>query len=107
MRRILIDDLREIEAEVVCKTAKAAYKELEKGIFDIYYFDHDLGSTKPGTSGYDVLTWALENEKIPAGAIVYLVSNNPVGKQRMRDALLNHGCAVLEWATSQLRGYKK
>lgn len=91
MRTILIDDLRNIQADVTCRTAAAAYPILESQSFDCYYFDHDLGSTKPGTSGYDILKWALMNEYIPVGAVVHLVTMNPVGNQNMKNQLLSFG----------------
>ena len=91
LTRFLLDDLRDIHAEVICRSAKAAYIVLETQRFDYYMFDHDLGSTKPGTSGYDVLKWALENKYIPAGSIVEFVTSNPVGRQNMANQIISHG----------------
>ncbi len=91
-RTFLLDDLRtHIPADVICRTASAAFSTLGGATFDVYYFDHDLGSVKPGTTGYDVLKWALENRLIPIGAIVILVSQNPVGKQNMINQLTTYG----------------
>ena len=96
MRKFLLDDLRDIKANVICRTASAAFVALEKhDPFDLYYFDHDLGETKPGTSGYDVLNWALDNKLIPMGAQVVLVTQNPVGRNNMAAALITNGFSRL------------
>lgn len=93
MKIFVLDDLRNIAADVTCRTATAAYIILQRSAtFDVYYFDHDLGSTEPGTSGYDVLCWAIEQHKyIPIGAYVCLVTSNPVGRHKMELALASNG----------------
>lgn len=87
---LLIDDTRTIEGATICRTAISAYKAIERGEYDYYYFDHDLGRVKPGTSGYDVLTWALENELIPKKSAIWLTTSNPVGRARMEAAMRKH-----------------
>ena len=87
---IVIDDIRNINATTVCRTPAQAYKELSAKKYDIYYFDHDIGFTEPGTSGYDILTWALENNHVKENCIVNLVTMNVVGIEKMSAALINH-----------------
>lgn len=89
MSTILIDDLRKTKADTVCRTPAQAYMELSMGEWDLYIFDHDLGYTQPGTSGYDILNWALEKDRIYGS--VKLVTSNPVGRSRMVAALEQHG----------------
>ena len=92
MKRFLLDDIRVIEdVDVTCRSARQAMPVLEKEMFDVYFFDHDLGSTKPGTSGYDVLKWALENDLLNPEGSVFLVTSNPVGRQNMENQLFTYG----------------
>jgi len=79
---LLIDDERNLNTEVVARTAEAGRKLLAAGGWECVCFDHDLGSKE---SGYDVLIWGLEHGYIPRR--VQLVTSNPVGRQNMRAAL--------------------
>ena len=96
MKSFLLDDIKTPpDCEVICRTAADAYITLEKEQgFIVYYFDHDLGSSKPGASGYDVLRWALENEALNKEAIIFIITDNPVGRQNMSNLLLsfNYRC---------------
>ncbi len=92
MKRFLLDDIRNIDdVQVVCRRAIEAFKVLEKEGFDVYIFDHDLGDTKPGTSGYDVLKWALEQGKLKEDATIILATSNPVGRLNMGYLLSDYG----------------
>ena len=88
-RVFLLDDTREIEADVVCRTAQGAFPALEKEEFDHYIFDHDLGLTKNSleVTGLDVLRWALRLEHIKEECVVELVTANPVGRKSMSEEL--------------------
>ena len=79
---LLIDDERNLNTEVVARTAAAGRKLLALGDWECVCFDHDLGDTE---SGYDVLVWGIKNDFIPSR--VQLVTSNPVGRQNMRNAL--------------------
>lgn len=79
---LLIDDEQEIGVDVIARTAEAGKILLACRTWSKVYLDHDLG---PGESGYDVLTWALEMEKLPLK--VQLVTSNPSGRLRMTQAL--------------------
>jgi hypothetical protein len=79
---LLIDDARELGCEVIARTAEAGKKLLPLGPWECVVFDHDLGK---GPSGYDVLTWAIENNHLPDH--VQLCTINPVGRGYMTKAL--------------------
>jgi len=92
MRRFLLDDIRTIDyIDVTCRTPQDAYIVLEKEWFDVYMFDHDLGEVKPGTTGYDVLKWALTYNHLNPKASIFLVTNNPVGREQMKNLLKDFG----------------
>ena len=92
MRKFLLDDIRTLpDIDCLCRTPQAAYVSLELEYFDVYFFDHHLGEVKPGTEGGDVLKWALENNHINPRASIFLVSPDAVGKEKMRNILLDHG----------------
>ena len=83
---LLIDDERNIPCDVIARDAHAAYMLLRTGWFNAVIFDHDLGK---GETGYDVLTWAIDNSYLPN--LVQLVTSNPVGRDNMRRALEANG----------------
>lgn len=85
---LIVDDERDHGCEVVAKTFEAACTILG-GVgyaFEGVCLDHDLGT---GKTGYDVLMWALEGKILPPK--VQLVTMNPIGRQRMEQALLSAG----------------
>ena len=84
-RVFLLDDVRNYpEVTSLCRTATCGIKALEMNpYYDIYYFDHDLGSLQEKSTGYDVLMYALHNRLLNPVGKVGLVTNNPVGKQKM------------------------
>ena len=92
MKRFLLDDLRVIaDIHTTCRTAVQGFKTLETEEFDVYFFDHDLGEVRPGTTGLDVLRWALQENKLKEGSSVFLVTQNPVGRKNMEDQLFTFG----------------
>jgi hypothetical protein len=94
MRTLLIDDLRDIDADVVARTFKAGIEALKSQRFDVLYLDHDLGDEGvPEKTGYDVINFLEANPEYLPGKIV-LVTSNPVGRQKMQvviDKLYNKG----------------
>ena len=83
---LLIDDVRDLNCDVIARTAETGKKLLAVGGWECVCFDHDLGD---GETGYDVLCWALENNLLPSK--VQLVTSNPVGRENMRRALESSG----------------
>lgn len=84
MRTLLIDDLREIIADVVARTYDDGIAALkDQGPFDVLYLDHDLADPNPAHTGYDVLNFLELNPHLLPGRIV-LVTQNPVGMEKMR-----------------------
>ena len=85
---LLVDDLREIKADHVARTAADATRMLNKNEYDGAYFDHDLASYDEAgreITGYHVMLEALHNNRLPKKII--LVTANPVGRKKMEDLL--------------------
>lgn len=88
---ILVDDTRDLNADVILRHSNAADAVLPRLNlrFDTVLLDHDLGEWSE-RDGYYVLMEHIvnrENERRPL--FVELVSSNPVGRERMRQALLH------------------
>jgi hypothetical protein len=98
--RLLIDDVRDIGAEVIARSYKAAsqllelhvcsWKESEIQIFSEIYFDNDLGYEENYKDGYNLLTEYLE-ERCMDRTKIGIVTSNPVAKDKMEAALKNSG----------------
>ena len=94
MYTLLIDDCREMQADIFARNAQAAKDVLEafKGRIDMAIWDHDLDSfdeTGREITGYDVMVWAIDRDVMPDS--VFLVTSNPVGRDRMGAALEDAG----------------
>jgi len=85
---LLIDDMRNIHADITARTAEAGKAILEKlsGSIDCLGIDFDLGGE---ISGYDIARWALERGYLPRK--VQIVSMNPPGRKAIQAALLDAG----------------
>jgi hypothetical protein len=99
MRTLLIDDMREIEADVIARTFEAGIKALKLlGPFETLYLDHDLGEVDE-TSGSE--SWVtVDGQKLPMNGYgimcfleanphllpekITIVSSNPVGRKNMQ-----------------------
>jgi hypothetical protein len=95
---VLVDDERNLIADVVYKSGSAAmdgYPSLSD--VDLLKMDHDLG---PGQDGYDVLKYILHSPlgRWPLPKAVHLVTSNPVGRMRMKGLLMDAGY-VFDYAT--------
>lgn len=86
MKTLLIDDMRDIKADVVARTFDEGIDALKtQGPFDILYLDHDLGDfeNKYERTGYHIMCFLEENQQYLPKKIV-IVSSNPVGRQKIQ-----------------------
>ena len=91
VRSLLIDDIRNIkpmmgETIEVCRTFDKGMVALMGNAWDCLYLDHDLADPDPRKTGYDVLCW-LEANPVYLPRFIYLVTQNPVGRQKMSTVL--------------------
>lgn len=84
---LLIDDIRDLKADVIARTAAAGTRMLALGGWSTIIFDYDLGGK---LTGYDLLGQALENDWLDNLPTIEIVTSNPVGLSRMRQALENY-----------------
>lgn len=94
---LLIDDERNLDVDVIARTPEAgrylmrlAYRGGGNG-WECICFDHDLGARE---TGYDLLVWGIENRLLPNR--IQLVTSNPVGRKRMRQALEREGYKTID-----------
>jgi hypothetical protein len=84
-RTLLIDDIRELVADVTARSYAAGLDALSsQGPWDTLLLDHDLASHEDGVekTGYDITKWiAAHMDKQPRRVI--LVTSNPVGRDNM------------------------
>jgi len=82
-RVLLIDDMRNIKADRVCRTFDEGLKALrDDGPWDVLLLDHDLGDKNPRKTGYDLLVFLEEYPRYLPKQI-RLVTQNPVGVEKM------------------------
>lgn len=100
---ILIDDERELNCEITCRTIDAGKGVLShfKGRFNTLCIDHDLGElgrTCGMRDGYDLMKWAMEHKLLPPR--VQIVSSNPVGVSNIANLLMDN-----DYTTRDNRNY--
>lgn len=98
MKTLLIDDLRDIKADVIARTFEEGINALKTNPrFDVLYLDHDLGGIDGHGSeipvsidgelympnGYGVVCF-LENNQHLLPIKISLVTSNPVGRRNMQ-----------------------
>jgi len=83
---LLVDDERDLNCDIIARNGKVAIELLPKFSWDVVMLDHDLGQDVSGT---DVVNFMMQNNIKPK--IVYLISMNPVGRERMKNILLDNG----------------
>lgn len=84
MKSLLIDDLRNIDADVITRTFDAGIDALKYlGPFEVLYLDHDLGEEDPHKTGYGIMNFLEVNPKFLPKKIV-LVTSNPIGRKNMQ-----------------------
>ena len=87
---LAIDDLRNFaDRYITVRTFDEAKAILPTMVWEEVIFDHDLGDSEPNHTGYDLLTWMLEQNIRPK--TVFLVTSNPIGRERMGAALIHAG----------------
>jgi len=90
--RLWLDDCRPLPAgwDVMVQTAPEAIALIASGVVSAISLDHDLGPAEAGT-GYDVARWIEEaaHEGVIPQLDWRLHTDNPVGRERMRAALVN------------------
>lgn len=101
MKSLLIDDLRDIKADVIARTFEQGIEALKNsGPFDILYLDHDLGEIDGHGSevprdvdgelylpnGYGIMCFLEANPELLPKDIM-LVTSNPVGRKRMKTVI--------------------
>jgi len=90
MRVLLIDDIRDLKADVIARNYFDGIRHLkDNGPWDLVLLDHDLASydeNKKEKTGYDIMCWLEEHTKyLPAE--IQLVTSNPVGRKRMQQVI--------------------
>lgn len=87
--RVLIDDMRNLPADLICRNYKTAITVLEMFAFDIKYLmlDNDLGSADPAEDGYKIACWLEERHNDLGNAILpevlEIVTDNPPASAKM------------------------
>jgi Cyclic-phosphate processing Receiver domain len=112
-RSLLIDDLRVLkpadgEVLTTCRSFDDGIDALRRYTWDCLYLDHDLADPDPRKTGYDVLCW-LEEYPRYLPTTICLVTQNPVGRQKMQ-ALLDrfkeqHG--TKQWHNFTIEPYEE
>ena len=83
-RTLLIDDVRTMAVTKIARTFDAGMDALRnEAPWDVLYLDHDLGEFDERKTGYDILSWLENNPEFLPKEII-LVTQNPVGKIKMR-----------------------
>jgi len=86
MRILLIDDIRNLKADVIARNHDEGLNQLTfNGPWDILLLDHDLASFDEDgieKTGYDIMCFLEEHPQFVPEDIV-CVSGNPVGKKRI------------------------
>ena len=87
---VLIDDIRNMDVDIICRNSRAGLRVLKElnGDFEILYIDHDLGDHDQ-MNGYQIIETAIYFDWLPK--TVQIVSMNPVGRENISRALLNSG----------------
>jgi hypothetical protein len=84
MKTLLIDDLRNIKADVVARSFDEGIEALKnQGPFKTLYLDHDLGDPDPRKTGYDIMCFLEENQQYMPESVL-CVSANPIGRQKIQ-----------------------
>ena len=83
---LLIDDEKNIQADVVARNSKAALLLLPLKCWAHILLDNDLGEKM---EGHHILEWMVEEDCLPP--TITLVTNNPPARDFMKKFLLRQG----------------
>lgn len=94
---LLIDDIRDINADIIARNFAAAVIILKSIPIDHIRIDHDLGSVgitevdgkRYQETGSGILRWMIDANVRPG--LIEIVSNNPVGIKNMQAELVALG----------------
>lgn len=90
---LYLDDLRPCpENFVLAKNIEEAKEIMKENKVAIFSLDHDLGQDKEGNilpTGYDFVKYLCETGLDETCKAIYLHTDNPVGKENMRQLLRN------------------
>ena len=106
IKTIGVDDFRDLQVDVLCRTYDEGIEKLSNEKFDILYLDHDLGCWDKD-SGRDlngkVLLEHLYAIPVQLPKVIVLVSGNPIGLDRQRLSLIDMGYKqVKEYKTNDV-----
>jgi len=93
--KIYLDDVRDTpKGWTRTYTVKETIGHLMYGKVTELSLDHDLGATDPDNTGYNVLKWMEEKMHLTGDdwfvpAAIFLHTDNPVGRERMKAALVS------------------
>lgn len=83
---LLLDDIRDIKADKVCRNFQCACLSVLQYDFDVLYIDHDLGEYK---TGYDFIKYCINNN-ISFKKVV-IIPSNPIVRDNISFALKDDG----------------
>jgi len=89
-RTLLIDDIRELQADRTARTFDEALAALQSEVWDHVYLDHDLGDPMPARTGTGICNW-LKRNSAQRPKNIFLITANPVGRDRMGQILASIG----------------
>ena len=87
MTSLLVDDFRDMAADIIARNYSSAIKVLINIPIDKLILDHDIGSDK---NGYDILNFIFRPDIRIYPKEVVLITMNPVGRENMTRALENN-----------------
>lgn len=89
MRTLLIDDVRNLQADVIARNFDEGIRQLNNGPWDLLLLDHDLASFDCDgreKTGYDIMCFLEEFPEYKPKEI-RCVSDNPVGRKRIETVI--------------------
>jgi hypothetical protein len=87
---LIVDDERSLGCEIIARTVDVGLRVLLAiPEIECLCIDHDLGDENPRKTGLYVVREAIASGCLPNR--VQIVTQNPVGKQNIQNALKDHG----------------
>jgi hypothetical protein len=88
--KLFLDDVRDApDGWTLARTVDECIHYLLTGKVDELSLDHDLGEDAHGQTGMSIIEWIEEEQNLggPIPAVIRVHSMNPVGMNRIRDAI--------------------